>query len=127
MKKTPIIILVEDEEELRRSMDFTLRRKGYRVEAFRNAETALMAFGGAAGMQGRPDLLITDIRMPGMGGVGLVEQTKVLIPPIPILVVTGQAGKDERRRLAELGVTRILSKPFSLQELVREVEKALTY
>jgi PAS domain S-box-containing protein len=113
------ILLVEDEAGLRRLEAEVLRSAGYQVTAVGDGEAAaeLVAAGAAL-----PDLLVTDVVMPRMGGVELARRFAADHPDVPVLFLTGYADYASREGLADADV---LIKPFVVSELVRRVRDAL--
>jgi two-component system, cell cycle sensor histidine kinase and response regulator CckA len=115
------ILLVEDEPAVRAIASRSLERGGFRV---------LQASGGAAAlelMDGHepPDLVLTDLMMPGIGGAELARRLRERWPALPILFMSGYS-VDDLRRQGAIGRERgILQKPFTPEGLVRSVAAAL--
>jgi PAS domain S-box-containing protein len=119
---TETILLVEDEESVRQLVRDTLSAKGYRVVEAENGETGMAA---AARHQGKIDLVITDVVMPGMGGREMVKQ---LIETRPTTKVLYLSGYTEDAIVSDGSIekgTAFLQKPFSLQSLSRKVREVL--
>ena len=117
-----IILLVEDEPAVRAVAARSLELGGFRV---------LQASGGAAALelmdgQEQPDLVLTDMMMPGIGGAELARRLRERWPALPILFMSGYSVEDLRRQGA-IGLERvILHKPFTPEGLVRNVTAALS-
>jgi DNA-binding response OmpR family regulator len=123
--KQPIILLIEDEENLRRSITFTLLRQGYCVVPYDRVEEGLRIIGEYITQPHSIRLVITDLQLPGKNGMDLIRMVKTTASNIPILVITGHANQETRNELSRLGVSDILDKPFNLDELVTMVRKVL--
>jgi len=111
------ILLVEDEPAVRQLFVQALRRAGYRIYEARDGREALELFdrhGEAI------DMLVTDMRMPHMGGAELARQLRARRPSIKLLCVSGYPGSDA----AELNVD-FLAKPFSRDALLTKVREVL--
>ncbi len=117
-----VILLVEDEEELRRLAVRELDRRGYAVVV---ASAGAEALEVARSLDGRIDLLVTDVVMPGMSGIELAAQAKELWPLMPVLFVSGHLdeGSVGRHRMAE--DADLLAKPFTPDQLGHRVRQAL--
>nr|MBA3761338.1 response regulator [Gemmatimonadales bacterium] len=116
-----IVLLVEDEPAVRAIAARSLERAGFRV---------LQASGGGEALevvdqQGQPDLLLTDLMMPGIGGAELARRLKVRWPELPILFMSGYSIEDLVRQGAIGSERTILQKPFTPDGLVRSVAGAL--
>jgi DNA-binding NtrC family response regulator len=110
------ILVVDDDASSRRAVAQVLTEEGY--------EAATAADGAeAAGMltSYRPDLVLTDLAMPRLDGRGLAERVHVELPGVPIVMFSGQAGVEATLAAARFGVTAFLAKPFSFDDLLREV------
>ena len=119
---TETILLVEDEESVRQLVRDTLAAKGYRVLEAENGEAGITV---AAGHQGKIDLVITDVVMPGMGGREMVKQ---LIGTSPRTKVLYLSGYTEDAIVSDGSIekgTAFLQKPFTLQSLSRKVREVL--
>ncbi len=112
------ILFVEDETPVRNVVIRMLTEKGFRVFAAADAYEAVRILAAH-----HIDLLFTDIVMPGMDGVQLARQAKVMNPAIKVLFATGYAQRAAERQAMRLG--RILFKPLREAELIREVETLL--
>jgi PAS domain S-box-containing protein len=116
------VLLVEDEESVRQLVRETLNIKGYRVIEAENGESGLAA---AARHEGKIDLVITDVVMPGMGGREMVKHMTETRPETKVLYLSGYT---EDAILSEGTIeagTAFLQKPFTLQNLSRKVREVL--
>ncbi len=111
-----VVLLAEDELLLRMSAARGLERLGYRVRQAADGEAALARL-----EEGRPDLLISDIRMPGLDGIELARRARQRHPGLPVLLVTGYADEAARAAVPALGVA-VLEKPFTLKSLGERVQ-----
>jgi CheY-like chemotaxis protein len=111
------ILLVEDEPAVRQLFAQALGRAGYRVYEARNGQEALKVFEKHG--QGI-DLLLTDMRMPYMGGAELAQQLRARRATLKLLCVSGYPGGTPAEML-----TDFLSKPFSRQDLLTKVREVL--
>lgn len=115
------ILLVEDEPAVRAIAARSLERSGFRV---------LQASGGAAALElmegrGQPDLVLTDLMMPGMGGAELARRLRERWPALPVLYMSGYSVEDLVLQGAIGSERTILQKPFTPDGLVRSVSAAL--
>jgi two-component system cell cycle sensor histidine kinase/response regulator CckA len=114
------ILLVEDEEKLRRLSCRALEGLGYRVLTAVNGRDALQVYHSAGGV----DLVLTDMVMPEMGGRDLMRELRKVNPHVKGLVITGYALGDDLHVLREEGILEVVQKPFdvgALGEVVRQV------
>lgn len=115
------ILLVEDEEELRKMTVTILKRQGYIVVEARSGTDAL----DAVAKHPEIDLLVTDVIMPEMGGKELSEKIRKNYPKLKILYVSGYTNAEiATRGLLDEGVS-LLQKPFSLQSLTQRIREEL--
>jgi two-component system, cell cycle sensor histidine kinase and response regulator CckA len=116
------VLVVEDENSVRRVLVETLRELGYAVLDVANAKEALPL---GVHYEGAIDLLITDVVLPGMNGVELAEHIRAARPGLRCLFTSGYTGKAlEQRGLCEAGAS-LLAKPFSTQSITEAVRLAL--
>lgn len=115
-----VIGLVEDEAVLRRCLARTLERQGHSVRAVETAEE-----GYAVVAADRPDLLITDLRLPGMSGQDLLEKVKQEYPDMAVIMITAHGTNEDAAAAAAHGVDSYLRKPLDLGELGQMVERCL--
>ncbi|HEY8426726.1 MAG TPA: response regulator [Sandaracinaceae bacterium] len=113
----PLVLLAEDDDEMRYLMTRALRRDGYDVLAAADAE-ALSSALMAARLHGRePDLVVSDVRMPGMSGLELVAWLRRQDCDVRIVLVSAFADDEIVAEARRLGVAHVLSKPFDLDDL----------
>lgn len=110
------LLLIEDDESLRRILARHLRGKGYRVEEAASAEAAVVAL--ERGL--RPGLVLLDLNLPGDTGWDLLRASSVARAGSPPVVITS-ATTISPKRLSEFGVAGYLPKPFALETLVATV------
>jgi CheY-like chemotaxis protein len=115
-----LVLLAEDEAEVRAAVQQALIMLGYRVVAVENGERALTYLREAGGA----NLLLTDLTMPVMSGDELVRLVHEEFPELPVVVLTGYAA-GRLDSLRELGVVTAVQKPLSIAELARVVRRAI--
>ena len=114
------ILLAEDDDSMRGFLENALKRAGYQVVAFANGKDALEEI--------TPDaftLLLTDIVMPLMDGIELARRASEIDPQLKIMFITGFAAVTLNNGVETPKDARVLSKPFHLKDLVREVDSLL--
>ena len=117
---TGTVMLVEDEDMVRAVAERALARQGYSVLTAENGEAALDLIAAT----GRPDLLVSDVVMPGMDGPTMVRRVRERYPDLPILFMSGYA-EEQLRRSIDLDNVAFLPKPFSVQQLADAAREAL--
>jgi CheY-like chemotaxis protein len=121
----PRILVVDDEPLVRELVREVLVREGYAVWHAGTAEQALALVGGPD-LDGPPDLLVTDLTMPGMDGVTLARTLRATAPTLMALLMSGSPAEHQIDIASEEGPFLFLQKPFSIEMLKRTVKRALT-
>jgi two-component system, cell cycle sensor histidine kinase and response regulator CckA len=119
---TERVLVVDDEAMVVAMLEKNLEALGYRVVVAASPEAALQAL--RADPQGF-DLVITDLTMPGMDGVGVAREVLAARPGLPVLVCTGFSEQLTAERVRALGVCEVLLKPVPRARLARAVRRAL--
>jgi type II secretory ATPase GspE/PulE/Tfp pilus assembly ATPase PilB-like protein/CheY-like chemotaxis protein len=116
------VLLVEDEEQLRRVMKDLLQREGYRVAEARDGIQALDEVDRFA-----PDVIILDLNLPGLDGYGVLAQlrSRPATREIPVMVLTAKGDEDNEVRVFELGADDFVTKPFRARSLTARLEAVL--
>ena len=116
-----VIFLVDDDDGSREAMAKTLERVGYNVRAFPDAQEALDRM-----RSGDPvDVVVSDVRMPGMDGYELLRQVRAEWPGLPFLLVTAFADVEDAVAALQGGADDYLTKPVKVQELRQRVQLQL--
>ncbi|MBB6217272.1 DNA-binding NtrC family response regulator [Anaerosolibacter carboniphilus] len=113
------ILIAEDEENLAQLLDRIFERNGYKTYVVNNGETALNIV-----KTQHIDIVITDIRMPGLDGISLLKEIKACDPYIEVLVMTAFANLDTAIDAIRMGARDYIRKPFDIDEVLEAVEKA---
>lgn len=113
------ILVVDDEEGIVESLRILFRREGYEVSTALSGKEALAIL-----EQERPDVVVTDIRMPGTSGLDVLTFTRELDPGIPVILMTAQASLQSAVRAVNEGAFYYLQKPFSNDELLAICRRA---
>ncbi len=113
------ILLVDDETDFTDTMSQLLQTRGYRVTAVNGGERAIEALG-----QGRYDVMVLDLKMPGMDGMATLKEAKKLELFTETLILTGHATVDTALEAIKLGAYDYLTKPCEIDELVQKIQGA---
>jgi DNA-binding response OmpR family regulator len=114
-----LVLIVEDEEHLRATLDYNLRKAGYAVQSAASGPEALARFEAA-----RPDLVLLDVMIPGFDGFEVCRRIRQL-SSVPILMLTARADEVDTIVGLELGADDYIAKPFRMRELLARVSAAL--
>jgi two-component system cell cycle sensor histidine kinase/response regulator CckA len=119
---TGTVLVVEDQPQVRRALEHLLKGAGYHVLSADSGEDALAM---VRKLNGRIDLLVSDIIMPGVSGIELSRRLLAMYPKLAVLLVSGYAG-SEFGALAELGDNvQFLQKPFDAASLTSAMRAAM--
>jgi two-component system nitrogen regulation response regulator GlnG len=113
--------VVDDDRAVRFVLAQALRDAGYRVQAFDGARAALDALES----EGAPDLVYTDVRMPGVDGLAFLDALKAKLPKLPVVVMSAYTDVASTAGAFRGGAHEFLSKPFDLDDAVALAERAL--
>lgn len=111
--------MADDERGARMALEVALRLSGYEVAAVENGAAAI-----EAGRKSRFDLLLTDVYMPGVGGLELIEQFRQFSPETRIIVMTAQGSLEIAMQAVAQGAFDFIAKPFDIEEVIRLVRRA---
>lgn len=114
--------VVDDDSAIRWVLDKALSSSQIRCETFDSAAAVLDAL-----QQSKPDVLLSDIRMPGMDGLTLLGQLQQQAPQLPVIIMTAHSDLDAAVSAYQRGAFDYLPKPFDLDEAVALVERALQH
>ena len=115
------ILIAEDDEAVRHLVEQVLRQAGYQVLVARDGKEAVSA---VLGLGSPPDLVVTDVIMPGMNGIDVVRRLRLRYPSLRALYTSGYLD-DVARGIALDPGKELLAKPFTASELLRRIRMAL--
>ncbi len=115
------ILVVEDEPGLREYLETLLIAEGYRVLTAQDGEKAISVFMGHDDI----DLVLSDIGLPKIGGIDLMETVRSMKPGTGVILASGYLDESERRRMAEKGVASFIQKPYQGEELLKRIRSQL--
>lgn len=119
-KRHSKILLVEDEVNIVRPLQFNLEQEGYEVHSTPSGKEALALY-----ENGRFDLIILDLMLEEMDGFEVARQIRQSDPRLPILMLTARSAAEDRIHGLEIGADDYITKPFHLRELLLRVERMI--
>ena len=114
------ILIVDDDKDLRFNLSCILKEEGHEVIAAADEKQALKALAQSA-----PDLVLLDVRLPGIDGVELLEEMKKIEKNLPIIMLTAYSDVKSAVKAMKLGAFDYITKPFDNEELILVIKKAL--
>ena len=112
--------IVDDDRSIRWVIEKALSREGIAFNSFSSAQEALDALAGGA-----PEVLVSDIRMPGQSGLELLQTVKSAIPAVPVIIMTAYSDLDSAVAAFQGGAYEYLPKPFDVDQAVELIRRAL--
>ena len=107
-----LVLVVDDQIELGQMMGAMLEREGHEVLIVTSGPAALEAV-----EQRVPDLVLTDLGMPGMSGLDLADELRARWPELPVALVTGWGSTVDQERTRQAGIVQVLGKPFRMADV----------
>ena len=122
MQTTSEIWIAEDDRSLRWVMEKAIKREGIEVQSFESGDDLLAAL-----QTSEPEIIISDIRMPGIDGLELLKQIHTTRPDIPVIITTAHSDLDSAVAAYQGGAFEYLPKPFDLDELIEVARRGITF
>ena len=119
MAEPATLLVADDDPGLRESLERTLTREGYRVVLASDGRAALERF-----QSGGIDLIVTDLRMPGLTGLELLRAAKTIAPDVDVILLTAFGTVEEAVKAMKDGAYDFLTKPFRREQLIKLIDKA---
>ncbi|MCD6220235.1 sigma-54-dependent Fis family transcriptional regulator, partial [Candidatus Calescamantes bacterium] len=116
----PLIFLVEDDEALRKNLSVLLEEENFQVISFHTAEEAEKKLQNIS-----PDLVITDLKLPGIDGLEFISRIKNSFPHLPVIIITAYATLDSAVEAIRLGARDYLIKPFPPEKVLLSLKRIL--
>jgi DNA-binding NtrC family response regulator len=113
------ILLIDDEEANVRLLAMSLKSDGYEVFMTHNGEQGLKIF-----REKGPEIVITDIKMPGMDGLEVLKKIKEIDPETEVIIITGHGDADSTTTALEYGASDFINKPVKNESLSIALERA---
>ncbi|MBN2319826.1 MAG: sigma-54-dependent Fis family transcriptional regulator [Acidobacteria bacterium] len=120
--KAPTVLIVEDDTNFRRVLEFQLNEAGYKTTVAENGEKALKLFA-----EHSHRIVLTDLNMPGLSGEEVLKQVKQTSPDTPVVIITAFGSIDSAVEAMKLGAFHYLTKPVNNDELIHTINNAFKY
>jgi DNA-binding NtrC family response regulator len=114
------ILIVDDDQAMRLALSESLESCGYDISVAENGSEALNLF-----KKGKFDLVVTDMKMPGMTGIEVLQSVKILSPDIPVILITAYGTVNTAVEAMKEGAAEFIMKPFSLDDLEAVVKNVI--
>ena len=122
MKTSYRILIVDDEDNVRRMLATAFSLQGHETHCASNGQAALQHFADTP-----PDVVLMDIRMPVLDGIGAARELRALdredVKDLPIIAMTANAGEEDRKQTREAGMNEHLAKPIDPKLLYTTLQK----
>ena len=120
MSKKVNILIVDDEEEFAITLAERLNLRGYNTRVENDGEGALNAVNTSL-----PDVVVLDVKMPGIDGFEVLKRIKSEYPQVPVILLTGHGATKDGIKGMELGAYDYLIKPVDITELIEKMDSAI--
>ncbi|SFM84173.1 response regulator [Thermodesulforhabdus norvegica] len=120
MSEKARILIVDDEDRFRKTLKKNLQLEGFFVDDASSGSQALEKLSGSS-----YDVVLLDIRMPGMNGITALEKIKQMSPQVEVIVLTGHASVDVAVKIMQLGGYEYCLKPCDVKDLISKIEHSM--
>lgn len=122
----PRILIADDDPAMRSLLVMLLQAQGYLIEPCEDGAALVERIEASlSGGGDLPQLVISDVRMPGLSGIEMLHWVQRECPEVPVILITAFGDRQTHQRAAELGALAVVNKPFDLGELRSQVARAL--
>ena len=128
-RERPWILVADDDQEMRSLLTGALRSDGFNVSEAKDGQellTMLVERKGRDGSPIAPDLVVTDVRMPGATGLRVLSHVRRAHPGVPVILVTAFGSAELYAQARRLGAATVLDKPLSVQDLLAQVRRLVS-
>lgn len=122
MNSSANVWIVDDERSIRWVLEKALTQEGFNVTCFEDARAALAQINSNP-----PDVIVSDIRMPGVDGLDLLEQVRTGFPEVPVIIMTAHSDLDSAVSSIQGGAFEYLPKPFEVEEALTVIRRAIAH
>ena len=119
--EAPRVLLVDDDPDLLRLLAIRLKANGFDVTSVGDAEAAQASVAAV-----RPDVVVTDLRMPGADGMALFDELHRRHPSMPVILLTAHGSIPDAVEAMQRGVFGYLTKPYDAPELIAQLQRAVS-
>ncbi len=116
------IWVIDDDKSIRWVLEKTITQQGMKAKCFDSGENVVRSLG-----KGQPDVVITDVRMPGIDGLELMSQINEVYPDIPVIIMTAHSDLDSAVSSYQGGAFEYLPKPFDIDEAMELIHRAIAH
>ena len=120
MSRSETVWIVDDDRSIRWVLEKALQQEGMATQSFDSADSVLARLA-----RQQPDVIISDIRMPGASGLDLLARIRELYPRLPVIIMTAHSDLDSAVASYQGGAFEYLPKPFDIAEVLAVVARAL--
>ena len=113
------LLLVDDEEEFVKTLSERIRIRGFDADFVLSGETAMAMLTDSV-----PDVMVLDLKMPGMEGLEVLRQVKKRYPELPVLILTGHGSERDEAEARRVGAFDYLQKPVDIDTLIERIRYA---
>ncbi len=119
---SPNVWIIDDDRSIRWVIEKALAKAGFETRSFEDADSLLQALESAS-----PETIISDIRMPGMSGLEMLQKIHTSRPQLPVIIITAHSDLDSAVSAYQGGAFEYLPKPFDVNELTAVTQRAITF
>jgi DNA-binding response OmpR family regulator len=119
------VLIAEDDNAMRGMLEAALGRAGFEVETATNGTDLLVRLDAAQTVNRTPQLIVSDICMPGLTGLDVLSRVRQRFPDLPVILITAFGDANTHRRARALGAADVIDKPFDLGLLCRRMQEVL--
>lgn len=112
------VLVVDDEEDFAQTLASRLELRGMLVRCALSGEQGLELF-----KENEPDVMLLDMRMPGLSGVEVLQKVRAASPQCPVIIITGHCSEQDFEKAKALNVQGYHAKPLNFQELLQSIEQ----
>jgi CheY-like chemotaxis protein len=117
------ILVADDDEAMRSLLGASLRREGFEVRECVDGGELLAELEAARNGDSAPDLVVSDLRMPGVNGLDVLHWLRRWLPEVPVILITAFGDRQVHKRAEALGAVMVIDKPFDLGEFLEHVRE----
>jgi CheY-like chemotaxis protein len=128
-KQGPWVLVADDDEDMRKLLSDVLREDGFTVSEARDGQELLAMLVEKTAPDGTPiapDLVVTDVQMPGATGMRVLSHVRRAHPTVPVILITAFGSAELHAQAKRLGAATVLNKPFDLGDLRKLIQRLLS-